>query len=289
MNRVIRDRKHGQTPMAQQCRDDLEYLSFPLLERTGIVGHLFTTRNGGVSTGDCASLNLSFSRGESREVVLENYRRVCNVLGESCDNLVASMQTHTTNIRYVGAEACGMGVTRPLEYSDVDGLITDVPQVVLVCLFADCVPLYFVDPVKRAIGLAHSGWRGTVSRMGEHMVEKMRECFGSKPEDLIAAIGPSICADCYEVSADVAGEFEKQFSSSDIVYPGRVQGKYQVDLWEANKRILLETGLKEDKIAMTDICTCHNSRYLYSHRASHGRRGNLGAFLYILNPNLQNP
>lgn len=282
MYTVIRDQSHGQTKMQQHCVEGLEYLTFPLLDETGMVGHLFTTRMGGVSTGDCASLNLSFGRGEAQEVVLENYRRVCRILEVPCERAVASMQTHTTNIRYVEEKDCGMGVTRKQEYQDVDGLVTDVPRVILVCLFADCVPLYFVDPVHRAIGLAHSGWRGTVAGMGRHMVEKMQHCFGTRPEDLVVAIGPSICRECYEVSEDVAEEFQAVFPAAGIVLPGREKGKFQLDLWEANRRVLTESGVRERNIALTDICTCHNPGYLFSHRASRGKRGNLGAFLYIL-------
>lgn len=259
-----------------------EYLTFPALSATGMVGHLFTTRIGGVSTGDCATMNLSFSRGEDGETVLENYRRICGVLGVEPEDVAASMQTHTTNIRHVTAADRGKGVVRPQDYRDVDGLVTDEPGVVLACFFADCVPLYFVDPVKRAIGLAHSGWRGTVNGMGARMTERMRDAFGSSPSDLVAAVGPSICRDCYEVGEDVAGEFEKKFGGEGVVSPGREKGKFQLDLWLANKLILMRAGIPEDQISVTDVCTCHNPEYLFSHRASRGRRGNLAAFLYIL-------
>ena len=179
----------------------------------------------------------------------------------------------------------GKGVLYPQDYQDIDGLITDEPGVVLACFYADCVPLYFVDPIKHAIGLAHSGWRGTVNRMGAHMVEQMRLAFGSNPKDLIAAVGPSICRDCYEVSEDVAQEFMAAFKDAQVVTPGKVPGKYQLDLWRANQLVLQEAGILAENISVTDICTCHNPQYLFSHRASNGKRGNLAAFLYILNKN----
>ena len=163
----------------------------------------------------------------------------------------------------------------------MDGLITEVPGIVLVCMFADCVPLYFVDPVKRVIGLAHSGWKGTLHRMGAHMVQAMRDTFGSDPADLVAAIGPSICRDCYEVSEDVATGFAEQFDGTDVVTEGRIPGKYQLDLWLANRLILEQAGIPRTQISVTDICTCHNPAYLFSHRASNGKRGNLGAFLML--------
>ncbi|MCM1113122.1 MAG: peptidoglycan editing factor PgeF [Muribaculum sp.] len=273
--------------------EELEYLTFPSISNLHVAGHLFTTRIGGVSAGDCASMNFSFSRGERRETVLENYRRICRVLsaqaaeastpaaGVTPADVIASAQTHTTHIRRVTVRDKGRGVMLEQDQENVDGLITDEPGVVLACFFADCVPLYFVDPVRRAIGLAHSGWRGTVNGMGACMIQKMEETFGSKPSDLVAAIGPSICRECYEVGADVAEAFERAFPDTQVVTPGRAVGKYQLDLWLANRLILLRAGISETNLAVTDLCTCHNPGYLFSHRASHGKRGNLAAFLYL--------
>ena len=280
---IIRSGSKDAEVMKQNRVGDVEFLTFPALADTGFVGHLFTTRLGGVSAGDCATMNLSFSRGDNPAHVLENYKRVCQVLDVSVEDVVASVQTHTVNIRHVTAEDKGKGVICPQDYQDIDGLITDEPGVVLACFFADCVPLYFVDPVRRAIGLAHSGWRGTVNGMGAGMVQKMEEVFGSKPSDLIVAVGPSICKDCYEVSGDVAEEFEKVFAGEGVVSNGKAVGKYQLDLWRANRIVLERAGVSPDNISVTDICTCHNPEYLFSHRASKGKRGNLAAFLYIFN------
>lgn len=268
-----------QNCVIQKDGTELEYLTFPLLEETGIVDHLFTTRLGGVSAGDLSSMNFSIDRGDSRENVLENFRRIGRVLGHEVEDMAASHQTHTTNIRRMTAADRGKGILRQRDYADVDGMVTDEPGLVLVTFYADCVPLYFVDPVRHAIGLAHSGWRGTVGRMGERMVEAMKEQFGSRPEDLRAAIGPSICRDCYEVSEDVAAQFIDMLGDA-VAAPGR-PGKYQLDLWRANELILLQAGIPGDHIAVTDVCTCHNSDYLFSHRASNGRRGSLGAFLAL--------
>lgn len=280
----------------------LEYLTFPSLSETGIVEHLFTTRMGGVSQGIYESLNLGFQRGDEPERVLANYGRVAEILGCSVEDMVLSQQTHTTNIRLVTEDDRGKGLTRSLDYSDVDGLVTGREGIVLVTSFADCVPLYFVDPVHRAVGLAHSGWRGTAGRMGACMVEAMKEHFGSRPEDLYAAIGPSICQDCYEVSEEVAQVFQAMFREEDslrqeiadsgylggttgryhyVAEPGREPGRRQLDLWLANAMILREAGIPMERIAIADICTCHNPGYLFSHRASQGRRGNLGAFLML--------
>lgn len=258
----------------------LEYLTFPSLEETGIVRHLFTTRLGGVSRGDFATMNFSVERGDTRENVLENYERIARVLGCEVSHMVGSHQTHTTNIRRVGAGDRGKGILRERDYENIDGLVTDEEGVVLVTYFADCVPLFFVDPVHRAVGLAHSGWRGTAGRMGERMVETMGRCFGTRPQDLLAAVGPSICQACYEVSSEVAEQFTDMLGGS-VVLPGKQAGKYQLDLWLANRKVLEQAGLTREHIAVTDICTCHNSAYLFSHRASGGRRGTMGAFLML--------
>lgn len=260
----------------------LPYLSFSSYEALPYIRHMFTTREGGVSKDIYESLNLSFTRGDDETAVLENYRRVAQALGTSIDHIVTSDQTHTTNVRPVGKEDLGKGITRPRDYKDVDGMITDQPGVLLATFYADCVPLYFVDPVHKAIGLSHSGWRGTVGRMGQATVEAMERSFGSQPKDLLCAIGPSICQDCYEVSRDVAEAFIFAFPTheKEILQAGEL-GKYQLDLWKANEIVLTETGVLKEHIDLAGLCTCCNSSILFSHRASKGKRGNLGAFLML--------
>lgn len=260
----------------------LPYLSFSSYEALPYIRHMFTTREGGVSKDIYESLNLSFTRGDDETAVLENYRRVAQALGTSIDHIVTSDQTHTTNVRPVGKEDLGKGITRPRDYKDVDGMITDQPGVLLATFYADCVPLYFVDPVHKAIGLSHSGWRGTVGRMGQATVEAMERSFGSQPKDLLCAIGPSICQDCYEVSRDVAEAFIFAFPTheKEILQAGAL-GKYQLDLWKANEIVLTEAGVLKEHIDLAGRCTCCNSSILFSHRASKGKRGNLGAFLML--------
>ena len=197
-------------------------------------------------------------------------------------SLCVPITTHTTNVRRVGKEDAGYGVTRPRPYKDVDGLVTDEPGIILSTFYADCVPLFFVDPVHRAIGLSHSGWRGTVGRMGAVTLSVMQREFHTRPEDVLAAVGPSICQDCYEVSEDVADAFYKEFQGHEReILLEKGNGKYQLDLWKTNEIILREAGVIPEHLAVTNICTCCNSRLLFSHRASHGKRGNLGAFMQI--------
>ena len=264
------------------CEQSLPLLHYPLLENTGIVEHCFTTRLGGVSEGVCTSLNLSFSRGDNPIAVMENYRRVAETFGKTTEDFVCTDQTHTTTVLKVGKDEKGYGVTKERPYTDVDGLITNEPGVILSTFYADCVPLYFVDPVNKAIGLSHSGWRGTVGRMGQKTLEAMKEAFGTNPKDVYAAIGPSICQDCYEISEDVAEHFYEEFKGhGDEILINKGNGKYQLDLWKTNEMVMLEAGILPGHLAVTNICTCCNAEVLFSHRASQGKRGNLAAFLML--------
>ena len=262
-------------------KNGVPYFVFKNLENTGLVRHGFSTRLGGVSEGFLSSMNLSFTRGDDPEKVRENFRRMGTAIGFETKDLVLSDQTHTTNVRLVTEEDRGKGFDKEKDYTDTDGLITNVPGLMLVTIYADCVPLYFVDPVHKAIGLSHSGWKGTVHRMGKVTLERMAEEFGTRPEDVQAAIGPSICQGCYEVSEDVARAFMDEFADQldDRLVYRKGNGKYQLNLWSANERILLEAGIRPEHLTITNVCTCCNHELLFSHRASHGQRGNLGAFL----------
>lgn len=280
---MVWKRKNRENRLEIRENKGVPFLVFPDLEQDGLVMNAFSTRLGGVSTGDCASMNVSFSRGDREEDVRENYRRFGGAAGFSCENLVCTHQTHTTNVRLVTEADRGKGFTRPQDYEQVDGLITNVPGLVLAAFYADCVPLYFVDPVNRAIGLSHSGWRGTAGKIGAKTLQAMKEAYGTRPEQVYAAIGPSICQDCYEVSRDVAEIFWDMLPEAEQkkAVQEKADGKYQLDLWAVNAWILKEAGVREEHLTVTDICTCCNPGLLFSHRASGGRRGNLGAFLML--------
>ncbi|SFG11221.1 conserved hypothetical protein [Lachnospiraceae bacterium C7] len=257
-------------------------LKYHQLEELGIVEHCFTTREGGVSQGVLSSLNLSFTRGDDKENVIENYKRLAEALDVEITDFVLSDQTHTTNVRRVYKKDAGCGIVKELPYHDVDGLITNEKGLVLSTFYADCVPLYFVDTVNKAIGLSHSGWRGTVNRMGKATIEAMTKEFGTNPADVVAAVGPSICSACYEVSEDVADEFKKSFAGHENeILTAKADGKYLLDLWKANEIVFLDAGIKKENIAITNICTSCNKDLLFSHRATKGKRGNLGAFMYL--------
>ena len=253
------------------------FLSYPMFEETGIVNHGFSTRFGGVSKGCYATMNISTTRGDDPAAVAENCRRMAKALGVEVGDFTYTQQTHTTNVVVVKAEDKGK------RFAETDGMITNVPGICLVTFYADCVPLYFVDPVKKVIGLSHSGWRGTVGKMGKVTVEKMTTEYDCDPKDILAAIGPSICQDCYEVSEDVIDCFKEKFDEHlwDNLFYQKENGKYQLNLWEANHQIFLESGISEEHIAVTNVCTHCNPDVLFSHRTTGNARGNVSAFLAL--------
>ncbi len=258
--------------------DGVPYLAYPLLEKTGAVRHGFSTRLGGVSTGHCATMNISTTRGDDPAAVEENRRRIAKAIGVRAENMTYTNQTHTTNVAVVEAKDRGK------RFMETDGMVTNVPEICLVTFYADCVPLFFVDPVHRAIGLSHSGWRGTVGKMGKVTIERMREEYGTDPAQVVAAIGPSICQDCYEVSVDVIEKFRENFDKDlwpELFYE-KADGKYQLNLWRANQAVLTEAGVQGENIAVTNLCTHCNPDILFSHRSTGTARGNLSAFLALI-------
>ncbi len=283
MNQLELKRKDSKSPMRVQEREGVPYLTFPSFEKLEGIRHGFSTRLGGVSRGYFSSLNLSFTRGDEEERVRENFERIGKAMGFLTENLVFSHQTHTTHVQVVGKRERGCGFTHPLPYQDVDGLVTGESGLVLTAFFADCVPLFFVDPKKRVIGLSHSGWRGTAGKIGRETIRVMKEEFGCDPKDILTGVGPSICQSCYEVSEDVISRFRQEFQECDweSLFYEKGEGKYQLNLWKANELVLLEAGITPAHICITDICTCCNPNVLFSHRASGGKRGNLAAFLEL--------
>ena len=263
--------------------DSVPYLKYNSLSEINFINHAFTTRLGGVSEGEFSSMNMAFNRGDNPDSVTENYRRICKSAGFDFESLTASAQDHNTVVRAVTAENRGVGIYKPRDMQSVDALITNEKGITLVTYYADCTPLFFVDTKNRAIGLAHAGWRGTVGRIGERVVEKLKECYGTDPADIVAAIGPAISVCCYEVDKPCADNFYalNDLDSSRFVFP-KDNGKYMIDLLEANRQILVAAGVKSENITISDLCTNCNSELLWSHRATNGRRGTMSAFMCIV-------
>lgn len=260
---------------------EVPYYSFPAFDRVEFVRHGFSTRLGGVSEGTFASMNLGFNRGDDPAAVRENYRRICAAIGVKAEDTVLSAQTHTTNVYNVTAADRGRGITRERGYTDVDGLITDEPGLTLCTHYADCVPLFFVDPVRRVVATSHAGWRGTVGGIGQVTVERMVSDYGCDPTNILVGIGPSIGRCCFEVDTPVIDEFAKLAFFDDGCYVDDKNGKYHIDLWEVNRRYLLRAGVTADNITVTDVCTRCHPDMLWSHRYCGNDRGSLAAFIAI--------
>ena len=261
----------------------IPYISFNALEKYTWLKHGFSTRYGGVSENELATMNLGFSRGDLEENVIKNHEIIADTIGFDAKNIVTSHQTHTTNVRLVTQDDCGKGIYVPRDYENIDALITNEKDVVLATYFADCVPLFIVDRKNKAIGLAHSGWKGTVNKIGLNTIEHMKQEFKTKPENIVACIGPSICKKCYEIGEDVAVHIKEAFPENyEEVLEEKHNGKYQLDLWKCNELIFLQAGVMKENIHITDLCTCCNLETLFSHRGHNKKRGNLAAFMTIL-------
>ena len=263
----------------------LPMVESPLFQRETGLQHGFSTRKGGVSKEHLASLNLSFSVEDAKENVLENFRRIGERFGKTPEDFVLSKQSHETKVLKVGTKDRGKGITKDRDYEGIDALITDEKGIILSCFSADCVPILFFDPIHKAIGACHSGWRGTKGKILQNVVEEMRQHFSSNPAEILIAIGPSICKEQYVVSEDLALSFLEDYPDlgEDTASPiQRIsKDKFQLDLWDLNRRIALDCGIKEEHISISGYCTMENPELFFSHRYSQGKRGLQGAFICL--------
>ena len=263
----------------------LPMVESPLFQRETGLQHGFSTRKGGVSKDHLASLNLSFSVEDAKENVLENFRRIGERFGKTPEDFVLSKQSHETKVLKVGTKDRGKGITKDRDYEGIDALITDEEGIILSCFSADCVPILFYDPIHKTVGACHSGWRGTKGKILQNVVEEMRKHFSSNPAEILIAIGPSICKEQYVVSEDLALSFLEDYPDlgEDTASPiQRIsKDKFQLDLWDLNRRIALNCGIKEENISISGYCTMENPELFFSHRYSQGKRGLQGAFICL--------
>ncbi len=258
------------------------FLYFKHLAKHSGIKHGCSTRVGGVSEGCFSSMNLGFGRGDADENVLKNYDRLCNAMGFTKEQVVLPDQVHETVVRKATKVDCGKGIVKPRDYSCVDAQITNEPGVALAVFGADCVPVFFYDPVAKAIGTAHAGWRGTIGRIAEKTVQAMEREFGSKLSDIEAYIGVSICGDCYTVGGEVAELFMKEFPQATTqTEEQKIEGTCQLDLWQVNRMILEQAGVLPENIVVGSVCTKCHSDVLYSHRVQGNDRGSLAGFLML--------
>jgi purine-nucleoside/S-methyl-5'-thioadenosine phosphorylase / adenosine deaminase len=255
--------------------DGLALFTFESLAAYPELVHAITTRHGGVSSGPYASLNVSNYLGDDPEAVEENLRRVCAALGLDRRDLTSPNQRHTANVRRVGAAERGRIQV------GYDALVTDQANVPLLLRYADCVPVLIYDPAHHAVALVHSGWRGTVLGASRAAVESLVREFGSRPEEMIAAIGPSIGPCCYEVGQEVVHAVQGAFSDADILLPSRPGGRRHLDLWTANVRWLSGCGVRTNRIEVSEMCTACHAEDFYSHRAENGKTGHFAAVMSL--------
>ncbi|MGE4548033.1 MAG: peptidoglycan editing factor PgeF [Intestinibacillus sp.] len=250
-------------------RGDLIYYTCARLDG---VRHAFTTRRGGVSEGDCESLNLGFNRGDAPENVRENYRILTRALEMPYERLTMTCQVHRDEISAVTEDTAGMGLTKPMAWES-DAIITDLPDVPLAGFYADCVVTLLYDPASRAAGVCHAGWRGTAKHILGKTVDAMARELGAKRDSLIAVIGPSIRQCCFETDADVPAAMEAELGARVRPFIEERGPKFHIDLQGVNAQALAEAGVRAENVVDSGLCTrCHSGEF-WSHRATNGRRG----------------
>lgn len=256
----------------------LKYYKIDAFEKTGLVRHCFTTRMGGVSSNEFSSMNLRMNCDVDKNNVKKNFQIICDEIGVNFENLVFSNQVHDDIIYDVEEEDKGNGITKPNKLVSADGLVCAKSGIPLVTFYADCVPLFFLDPERKVIALSHSGWRGTVKNIAAKTVEKMVEDYSSKPSDILAAIGPSIGVCHFEVSSEVA----EIFQNTDGGVAVKNNEKFYVNLQKTIENQLISCGIEEKNLTVANICTYCNSDLLFSHRKTNGKRGSLAAIMELI-------
>ena len=251
-----------------------------------IVTHAVSTRQGGVSHAPFDGLNLALHVGDKAENVIANRKKFAQSLGFDIADIVTPNQVHGEKIFRVDELYRGRGSTNYADsIPETDALITDVPKLPLMLCFADCVPIFFVDVDNRAIGLAHGGWRGTFKKIAAKTLLKMSDEFGTRPENCLIGIAPSIGACCYEVGGEVVSKCKEIFPANVDELLTERDGKIFLDLWRANVVQLLEVGALAENIDVAGECTCCNDGWYFSYRAAHqknlDRTGRIAAFIAL--------
>jgi YfiH family protein len=252
---------------------DLPYFRFTLFPEDGVQSHAVFTRHGGVSPAPFASLNLSVSVADSRDNVYANRSRAYGLYGRDTGSVVHAHLVHGADVARV--TRADDGTWR----AHFDGLITDDPGCALTMNYADCTPIFVYDPVRRAIGLGHSGWQGAVKNLPGALVRAMQEAFGSRPGDLLATLGPSIGPCCYEVGEPVVSQVRARFGDADALLQNNGGPRPHFDLPGANRQRLADAGVRE--IATSGLCTACRTDLFFSHRAEQGTTGRFGVMFML--------
>ena len=269
--------------MIEKKIDFVTLLFFENLLRFKEIRHFVSNRAGGFSKPPYDSLNLGFHVGDDPDHVRKNRKRLASATGIPWKSLTLARQIHSGNVTVISKELRGKGCGHHDEaVKDTDAMVTNVPNICLVILVADCVPMLFFDPLKRIIAVAHAGWKGTLQSVALHTVSAMENGFGSSPHNIIVGMGPSIGPCCYEVGPEVITEVKAVFSNyQDYVRHESRDGKGYLDLWKANLDQLLHAGIERKNIEMAMKCTCHNPDVFFSYRHQQGETGRFGAGISI--------
>ncbi|MCR5281831.1 MAG: peptidoglycan editing factor PgeF [Lachnospiraceae bacterium] len=266
-------------------KDGVVYLTYDIFAGYPIKAAV-STRLGGVSKGYLGSMNLSYTRGDDPACVRENHRLLAKAVGYDETRLALSDQIHETTILRIEETDIreGKGCDGAVVQKGVDGLMTNVAKLPLMTFYADCVPLLFYDPGRHVIAMAHSGWKGTLAGIGPIALSRMQKEYDCIREDVLCAIGPSICQSCYEVDQTVRDAFFEKWpqAAGQWFIPSNNPEHYLLDLASACRDTLMGAGAQKEHIAMPDLCTCCNPDFLFSHRASGGKRGNLSVVMELL-------
>ncbi len=262
-------------------KGNLKYYTFENIEKLNLVKHCFSTKFGGVSEGFYESMNLAF-REDKKENVIKNYEIICNSIGIDYKNVVFSSQIHQDKVYKVTKNDIGKGLLKESDIKGYDALITNEKDIALVTFYADCVSIFIVDPINKAIGMAHSGWRGTVKEIGAKTIKEMTKQYGSNPKDLIVGIGPSIERCCFQVGEDVVSVFKKDLPFSEkYIFNDTVKDKYKIDLQGIIKQTIINAGVLEKNIELSNLCTMCNSDIFFSHRVMGNDRGSLAGIISL--------
>ena len=266
--------------MNMHTKSGVPYMTFKILDNIDFISSAVSTRHGGVSSDKSfSSLNLGLSTEDDWDNVLKNYHIFCSATDFDINRLVLAKQTHSSNVMVANDTHAGKGVLVKRDYDNIDALITNVKNLPLVIHTADCVPVSFTDTVNKAIGNAHCGWRGTFSELSKKTLLAMQKEYGTNAKDVVVAIGPCICKNCYEVSKDLYLDFKEKFHYENCIV--KENDKFFLDLGGINKNILMDAGVKEENISICDLCTCCNTSDLFSHRGQGGRRGILASVISL--------
>jgi len=260
----------------------ITYLSVPFFDKLGVTVSAFSTRSKSAGLPPFYGLNMAFHVGDNPEVVIKNRKRLCQALSLSLESWVAGKQVHGDTVAEIDRQHLGRGAFDMIgALPNTDGLVCMEPNIALTAFFADCVPIFLLDPVKKAIGLAHAGWKGTVMEIAQKTLQKMQESFGTNPSDCLAAIGPSIGSCCYEVDAPVLNVVKERLPYAKALIEPVFGEKGMLDLWQANAIALKKAGIPAGSIAMSGLCSACNTKMFFSHRKEGGRTGRMIALLML--------